>query len=169
MKIRKKFLFVVFNLLALMLQGQTLYRVVDGTSATVNVEQLRKITFDNSRIMFSHFGENSDTLSLFHLYAMSMNNLVTSVEEQPFVPSSQQPMLLYPNPAHEQLSISIGAGIHHRVLVEVISIDGRIVIRDYHTLNNGQVKISIQQLPEGIYVCRVKAGEINNAVKFFKK
>jgi hypothetical protein len=169
MRFKTAFMCVVFCLLALMLQGQTLYRVVDRTPETMDLEKVRKITLNNHQMVIDRFGTESETISLFHLYNMSTKVLVTSVEEQPFEPFLRQVMLLFPNPAQAFINIKLGAGVQQRMLVEVISIDGRVVYKNHHTPTLGEFRLDLPQLPGGVYICRVKGESINHAVKFLIK
>lgn len=73
-------------------------------------------------------------------------------------------ILVYPNPAHDNITI---AGIEAGMQLRMISVDGRIITTKMATGNTEN--INVQKLATGIYILQaVKDGGVINTVKFSK-
>ncbi len=84
---------------------------------------------------------------------------------QPVTVSTDEPnnlelsMLVQPNPADDQLNITLGKALEGQVLTTLVAADGRIVMsRTTQGLGFGQVlTLNVQQVPAGMYTVRVQS------------
>ncbi|WP_162910604.1 alpha/beta hydrolase-fold protein [Hymenobacter oligotrophus] len=68
-------------------------------------------------------------------------------------PTAQQPFGMYPNPANQQVTVQLPAGLSEARL-ELVDTTGRVVLR--RALREASSVIDVSALPKGNYVARVK-------------
>lgn len=88
------------------------------------------------------------------------NGIVT---ELPSVkPETKPEVVLFPNPASESLSVNISLTENSGVVIELFDLTGKKISTLYHAEHEkGEqvITVSINDLSEGIYICRIKAGD----------
>jgi len=62
---------------------------------------------------------------------------------------------IYPNPANDNINLSIYEGIHNDVLLNIFNVTGELV--KTLKLNQSQQKINISELHNGIYFVEIKS------------
>jgi hypothetical protein len=74
----------------------------------------------------------------------------------------------YPNPASNQVSLTLNAGKPGDALVEVFDLQGRKVLSSSKRLNanSNQIKLSTSNLENGIYFIRMQVDEQFSQQKF---
>lgn len=82
--------------------------------------------------------------------------LVTGIQPSD---DGEAPVLIYPNPANEQIHISAKAPLNDLIYV-LYDIQGKAIREGKINLNEGTARLSISDLEEGIYVIRLFSGEI---------
>jgi hypothetical protein len=99
----------------------------------------------------------------------STNELITT---QPVLPThGDKTVSLYPNPASDHVMLVITSPLSQKVKMTIIDINGRIVKEDICRLENGsnRVRISVTNLPAGIYTMILANGITNERLKFVKQ
>jgi hypothetical protein len=89
----------------------------------------------------------------------TLNDLLSSVEEKGILDNSE--VVLYPNPAADNLSISINAKESNKGQINILDITGKVLSSQNMNLENGNTIIyqNTSDLPSGIYFVQVKCNE----------
>lgn len=75
-----------------------------------------------------------------------------------------------PNPVSEVLSIRIGDTLQEEVGLQIIELNGRIVLDTYKKVNGGMISINASNLHSGFYIARLTQNNGNRtSFKFIKK
>ena len=80
-------------------------------------------------------------------------------EDECFDASTHQDMVIFPNPASEQIQIESTFLTSGNTLIEVIDMNGRILLSNVVASRNEKTALGIGQLPNGIYTVRVSNDE----------
>jgi len=80
--------------------------------------------------------------------------------------ASQQPLLIYPNPARTTLNVNLPAQTQTQTLIEIYSSAGALV-KTQNTAN-ALLTLDITALPAGIYTIRVKQNGTTSTSEFVK-
>jgi len=77
---------------------------------------------------------------------------------------------LYPNPARDHLGIILEDTYGGRVTIQVLSMEGRLLMERLHEMVSGNMheEISLQELEPGSYILRIEAGEKVFSERFIK-
>lgn len=75
---------------------------------------------------------------------------------------------VFPNPAHDQITVKLPGGYSDSHL-EVISVDGKILLRGTVSGNNGLFQILLHHCPAGIYFLRFNHNGQFQSVRFVKE
>ncbi len=83
-------------------------------------------------------------------------------------------MLLYPNPASEEINLVLDEKkATKNVVVKIIDYEGKTIIKESTTIHDGKLKMNVSQLPHGIYLFRIQSENstsnfIDQTIKFSK-
>jgi uncharacterized protein YjdB len=91
--------------------------------------------------------------------------LTTSVP----VTANNLEVAIAPNPASEDVAITYNVPGAEEVLVRVTDVAGVCVYSNSSRVNSGQMKVSLSELPAGIYMVEVVAGTQRSATKLVKE
>ncbi|MEO1096176.1 MAG: chondroitinase-B domain-containing protein [Bacteroidota bacterium] len=95
-------------------------------------------------------------------------NIVLSLEEE------RELFLIYPNPSNETLTIDMTDNSYATVTFEVLTLEGRLVLKKIVTSSNPTVLIDISEIPDGPYLVKYFLGSdqgfinSNGILKFIK-
>jgi hypothetical protein len=98
---------------------------------------------------------------------VSFNNLTTRLK--PVETSSA--IKLRPNPVEDVLNIVYFGAEQNKVQVDIFSIDGKLIIRQYlfDVISGQNIAINVNSLGKGIYVCKITSeGKLVGLNKFSK-
>jgi hypothetical protein len=82
--------------------------------------------------------------------------------------SGNKMVLMYPNPAYNDLTLQLTTGINEKVIINIVDNAGKTVINKTVTLPSGQNYISIDgidKLPSATYLVKVKSSSVNAVEK----
>ena len=74
---------------------------------------------------------------------------------------------IYPNPATDILSLNYKGIYSTNILVEIITLEGRLVLKKDFKPSN-LIKIGVQNLPNGMYLCKISSDSKQQTIKFLK-
>jgi hypothetical protein len=75
---------------------------------------------------------------------------------------------VYPNPVSNQLNIQINGSLDATTSLQIIGIDGTVVITKSFSSSVDATTLDVSHLPQGIYLCRVQGTNLNE-IKWFTK
>jgi len=81
---------------------------------------------------------------------------------------STSSILVYPNPAEENLNISISPGLEDLTL-RIFDIRGKLVYNQVRTSNTDPFQINVQDLDTGMYILEISSKDIFTRSRFIKK
>jgi hypothetical protein len=125
----------------------------DGTTLSVQLSSLKKITFSSTDMVFSYAAGNADNLGLALISKLTFNSF-TDVKNT----LAESPMAVYPNPATNYILLKDIPCDATDIII--YSISGVRVL----TFSSQLSKIDISSLKPGIYIIRVQ----NQMFKFSK-
>lgn len=121
----------------------------------------------------SAYGYTHLTPSLKNFYRLKMINTdgkfiyskILSVQKSI---SQNKSVIIYPNPAYNDLTLQLITGQNEKVVVDIIDNSGKVVINKTLTLPSGQNYLLIEgidKLPASTYIVKVKSASVNAAEK----
>lgn len=168
--IHKKIKLCVVLLLALglsNLQAQTMYvKEKSGTQTTYSLGSITKMSFSSGNIVVSKNSGSPDTYALSDLQYLNFQDITTGIAE---VEKQESTIFLYPNPVVDVLNIRLSKAENKTGLIEIISIEGKVVSSLTINAQANVYQVNITALPKGIYLCKVKNGTILETTKFLKQ
>ena len=161
-----KKLCLLFLLVCSMTQAQTMYvRPVLGSQTSYPVADIQKLTFDNGNMLVTSNGTASGSFALSGLRYVSFadSNLGTTNPEM-----ATNKFYAYPNPASHVLNISGSSKMQRVSHIEILSLEGRVLLQQKPTNEKAQVNISV--LPQGMYLCKItNQSNQSQTIKFLKQ
>ena len=81
---------------------------------------------------------------------------------------SNQSVKIFPNPVGNKLNIELANAENKTVVVELLSIDGKLLKKELIIAIENQCQISVSGLLQGVYLCRINNGTSVEIAKFTK-
>jgi hypothetical protein len=165
----KKLKLSALLLLGLGLTGvhaQTMFvRETSGTQTSYPLNNISKLSFSSGNIIVDKMTGSPDTYTLTSVRYLNFTDLTGISEAKPEIAGVK----IYPNPANEVLNIQSSSTAGSTVVIEVISIEGKILYT--HSVNaiSDVFQINISNLPEGLYLCKINNGTTIETAKFIKQ
>ena len=152
------------------LQAQsTLYvKEHSGTQTSYTLSSIRKLTFPTGNMTVNKNAGSPTTYALNDIRYLNFIDLTTGVTQTDKAKSSN--IELYPNPVNDQLQISYETLNAGNVQVEIIDLQGKVLLQQTISSQNGtnQAIIPVSQLAKGLYVCRLQSNDKIGNIKFIK-
>ena len=151
------------------LQGQTTMNVttISNTQTNYTLSTIRKMTFPGTGYLsVTKTTASIDNYDLTSLRYLRFTNGLTDIEST-FANTSY--LFLYPNPVVDVLNIQLSETGIQTAIVELLSIDGKVLYKAQINKNNSLHQINISRFQQGIYLCRVNNGTSIKTNKFFKQ
>jgi len=107
------------------------------------------------------------TYSLNKVSYFNFTNLLTAIPQNAI---QKNDLLLFPNPVNDELKISYKAGEAGVLNLEIIDMQGKVVLQQSLSGQNGNnlFTINVTQLLHGLYLCRVQNSNQIENLKFIK-
>lgn len=171
MRHNKKFLWVVllFGIALSGLQAQNTMNLIEksGTQTSYALSSIKKITFTEGNMMVIKKDGTTNAFSLLQIRSLLFDRAI-AIEEVRFVEKGD--LMFYPNPAKNQLTIQYESTTAEDVQIQIIDVLGKVVIREtFHTqTGTNRMSLSVDQLKQGLYLCRLYDNDKQIAGKFLK-
>lgn len=162
---KKLLLIYIVMLGANAMQAQTMYvRPTTGSQTAYPVANIKKLTFNNGNLVVTNDTGPNGTFALAENRYINFTDL-TLVTNNPMALKNK--FYVYPNPTNQWLNIGNSNPTQTPSLVEVVSIDGKLLIQQKPLTADTQIDIS--SLPKGIYLCRISSNNLQETLKFLKQ
>ncbi len=129
----------------------------NGTNNIYNLQDVRKITFSNNIMNLSLwdgtlFSWDINSINYYNYFEeiMSVENMINKINDQQIV--------LFPNPVNTELNLTINAEIHDDVSILLHDIKGEMILEkklQFESSELNQTKFDLNEIPPGIYICRI--------------
>jgi hypothetical protein len=144
-----------------------IYDLYNNTPNPIMAENNYWGTMD-PEVVEAHIFHQPDNASLGMVDYLPLYDIYTGITENY---SPKLPVLIQsisPNPANDVVLIKLNSKIFvsGNLLVEVLSLDGKILSSENHEPSESTVQIQTNFIPEGMYLVRIKSGEIMETKKF---
>lgn len=158
-----------FGLTGLKAQTKLYINQKSGTQTPVTASNIRTLTFAAGQMAVNRTDKSSSTYALSTVLYLSFNDYTTDVQQ--IVSSQNSALAVYPNPVADQLQISYETAKAGNVQVEIIDLQGKVLLQQALNSNAGanHAQITVTKLPKGIYLCRVNNGTSIETTKFLKQ
>ncbi len=161
----KKILFIFTLFFFTGVNAQTMYvRPLIGSQTSYPVSNIQKLTFENGNLIVSNISGSNGTFVLAENRYINFTDLTLGTNNP--VPTENK-FYLYPNPSNQRLNIANLIQNQTPNLIEIISIEGKLLMHLYPTSADSQIDISA--LPQGIYLCKITNNNQIQTLKFFKQ
>jgi hypothetical protein len=129
-----------------------------GSSSSYVLKNISKHTFKSGKLVTS-FNDGSSTIENT-LSELSKVTFSTSAPAKLASDASTTDYSLYPMPVQDNLILSFDAKIATSATLQILSLDGRTILSFNQTIHSGNntLKISVSDLLQGIYICRLSYG-----------
>jgi hypothetical protein len=132
----------------------------DGQQSPFEMNTIRNLIFADSKLVINQTSGVPTIFNLVDIRYLNFNNLDTSnsISER----KQEREILIYPNPAHDFLTIQYRPLIEQMVQIEILTLEGKIVYQQKFIPHDGLInqKIQITDWPKGLYLCRLINGNI---------
>ena len=138
-----------------------------GTQTQYMLSNLKKLNFTSGLMIVSMKNSNYAVFDLINLRNINFTNVTSSDEITSKVESN---FTLYPNPAKDLLQVLFEAKANENVQIQVINVQGKIVIQQQLKSIEGQnnIEITVRSCQQGLYLCRLQIGNKIESNKFIK-
>ena len=109
---------------------------------------------------------SSGSYSISGIRKLEFTGISTDIQIPPQIGESEEGTKLYPNPVIDQLYIKNTSVEECEVLVEILDLQGKILLKETISSMNG---INVSELRKGMYICRVYSYDKTKNIKFLKQ
>jgi hypothetical protein len=161
-------LLLVTGLTGLQAQGKLYVKEKSGTQTSYAFNSIRKLTFSSGNMIVTKTDDNTSSYGLSDIRYLSFRDIITDVK--PVGIDEISITSLYPNPVIDQLNISYESPDAKNVQIEIIDVQGRVLLNQTISSQNGTnlAKITVANLAGGLYICRLLNGSNPETIKFLK-
>jgi hypothetical protein len=158
-------LFLVLSMASLEAQNILVINEKSGTQATFNLSGIKTLTFSTNNLTIN---KKDGTLSAYVLTDLRYLNFGTATALGNYTFDSK--LMLFPNPVTNQLCIQYSSSTIKKVQLQILDIQGRIVLQQ--TLDSFQgtnyAFIPVTQFSKGLYFVLIQNGNKLETTKFIK-
>ena len=163
---KKLLLITAIALGANTIQAQTMYvRPLVGSQTSYAVANIQKLTFENGNLIVTNTTGPSGTFALADNRYINFTDLTLGTNSSL---ATESKFYVYPNPSSQWLNIGYYNTNNTPNLVEIITIDGKLLIQ-YKPTNESLPQLDISTLPQGMYLCRISSNIPKQTIKFIKQ
>jgi len=172
MQHKKVFLSVLLlfgvGLTGLYAQNKLYVKEKAGTQTSFTLNSVRKLTFASGNITVNKTDKSVSVYALSNTRYLSFRDFTTDVSHISLQESSN--MILYPNPATDQLQVSYETIHAGTVQVAIFDVQGKVLLQQTLSSQTGtnHATIPVSQLTKGLYMCRLQNINKFGIVKFLK-
>jgi len=167
---KKKLIVSAILLLGLglsVLQAQTLdVKAKNGTQTDYALSNIKKMSFSSGNINIRKIAGSPDTYALNDVRYLNFQDVSTSIVT---VGKPETSIVLFPNPVIDVLNIRLLDEQHRAYVIEILSIDGKVVCQEQTNQQGRVYQINVSALPKGLYVCKISNGISTQTTKFLKQ
>ena len=161
----KKILFIFTLFFFTGVNAQTMYvRPLIGSQTSYPVSNIQKLTFENGNLIVSNISGSNGTFVLAENRYINFTDLTLGTNNPV---ATENKFYLFPNPSNQWLNIANLIQNQTPNLIEIISIEGKLLMHLYPTSADSQIDISA--LPQGIYLCKITSNNELQTLKFLKQ
>lgn len=144
------------------------------TDGTGNIAQTENLVIGNTNVNFVNaFGGSIDELSIYK-GALTAEEILENYNKGMatgfYSPSGNGKLTVYPNPFTTELNIDIPGGSGSAVSVAVYTLTGQLVKVKTGIAASGKLTLNdLSEIPQGVYLCKLMAGEKEITAKIVKQ
>ena len=157
----------LFLLLACsMVQAQNMFvHPSTGSQTSYPVAGIQKLTFDNGNMLVTNNTGSNGSFALSELRYVDFTDVSLGTIKSELATNK---FYAYPNPASHVLNISGSSKMQRVSHIEILSLEGRVLLQQKPTSETAQVNISA--LPQGMYLCKIiNQSNKSQTIKFLKQ
>ena len=148
------------------LEAQTMHvKETIGTQTSYLLSNIRKLDFAPGNITVAKTVGIPDTYALSGIRYLNFQDLTTAIASV----DQQGALQLYPNPVADVLNIQLPNEGNQVCIIEILTIDGRLVYKEKQNPYKNATQINVSALPQGIYLCKINNGITTATTKFIKQ
>jgi acid phosphatase type 7 len=149
------------------LHAQTMYvKQTNGTQSAYALSDIKKMSFSSGNITVSKTTGSPDTYSLSYIRYLNFQDLTTNIA---MIEKQEATIQLYPNPVNDFLNIQVPIMSNQACVIEILSIEGRVVYQGKLNQQSDVYQINVSILPQGMYFCEISNGITTETTKFIKQ
>ena len=139
-----------------------------GTQTAFALSDVRKLTFPTGNVIVNKNDGNTNTYALSGIRYLNFTDLSVGVSQ--FANKESDNMILFPNPAMDELKVSFQSSETGNLQIDIMDVQGKVLQQQTISSQNGTnlFAINIAQLPQGLYLCRLQNGNKLETIKFLK-
>lgn len=167
-RINSRLLFVLLFWLSSLNAQDLVIKKNTGEENTYALNDVKKITFETGKLAVHLTDGSEPQLDQANMQYLTYKNLVTSANTEE--KTANERLLIFPNPAIEELYISYPLFAGQPLAVEIVSITGKVVYRQDVDIPEGtNNSVDISTFPNGIYLYRSYHKNTVLTAKFLKR
>jgi hypothetical protein len=167
-RINSTLLFVLLFWLSSLHAQDLVIKKNTGEENIYALNDVKRITFETGKLAVLLTDGSKSQLNQANMQYLAYKNLVTSVNTEE--KAENESLLIFPNPAKEELYISYPLLVGRSLAVEIVSITGKVVYRQAVDIPEGKNHfVDISTFPNGIYLYRSYHENTVLTAKFIKR
>ena len=161
--------FLLLGVGLLGLQAQVMFILNnEGVESSFTLIDITKVDFSSDNIKVATIDGHSNSYTLSDLRSLNFNKIISGI--QTLRPAQATGSInLFPNPVIDVMNIQSTSNIESIDVIEIISMEGRIVFSEIVDPNSNVYQINISELTKGIYVCKLSNGLAVETIRFVKQ
>ena len=149
------------------LDAQILYvKSVNNTQNEYPLVYPTTLVFDAHNMLVSQSNGGSDSYTLSDIRYLNFKDLQIGIIDSK---KTKSKLTVYPNPVETVLNIQLTEETFKGLTIELISIEGRVVLKKELSGSCLLTKIDVSYLPKGIYICKFYNGTDIETIKIIKQ
>ncbi len=162
-------LILVFGVISMQAQNMLFVKEKSGSQTSFSLTNIQKLTFASGNITVNKYDGSLNTYDLTNIRYLNFgNNETTGIS--PIEIEANNTLMLYPNPVTDQLNVQFISVGSDKVQIQIVNMQGQIILQQniYSQSGINYTTISVSQLLNGLYFCRLQNGGKPETIKFLK-
>jgi hypothetical protein len=158
-KSKPRALLVIAMLFTVGLRAQSIhFNYTDGTNASYNLADVRKITFDADLMNLYLFDGSVYAWNVSTIGGYQYNESSLNVQEW-LNSANAWEVVIFPNPTSTNLNLHYNLPKDDEITIALFNMQGKLILQKKvgkQVSGEQQQTLDVSNLPEGSYVCRIK-------------
>lgn len=148
------------------LNAQNMYvRENNNTQTAYPIVGIEKITFSTGDVNIHQTAGNMVNYEMDSVRYIAFQVYTVGVSD---FSEQNDRITLYPNPVENYFNIRLEADVAQSCVIEIFTIEGRLVYSEKSELSNNTHRINVANLSQGTYLCKISNHKKVSTTKFIK-
>ena len=134
-----------------------------GVNTSYELTNIKNLTFGSGNLTITMKDASVNNFALTTIGFLNFPNVISAIPEN----QVNTNLSMFPNPVKDMLYFVFPSSTKQSVQLEILGLDGKVLIKTL--LNDVQNGVSVSNLQQGVYLCRLQNGTKTEMSKFIKQ